>query len=67
MGGDMYSVEKSPEEWMDELVENYDYVALYKLNDYFIQNYAEMFEGEEIVSNALYRVNKQTQTLELVE
>lgn len=65
--GDMYSVEKSPEEWMDELVENYDYVALYKLNDYFILNYAEMFEGEEIISGALYRVNKQTQTLELVE
>ena len=65
--GDIYTVEKTPEEWIDELCEEYDYVLLYNINDYFIENYGNLFDTTEIVSNGLYKVNKTTRKLEFIE
>ena len=64
--GDIWTVEKNAEQWQEEIVNNADYVALYHLNDYFIENYAEVFENpEEIHENGLYQVNKETGLLTL--
>ena len=58
MGG-MYAVPMTAEEWMQELQTAYDYVALYKLNDYFKAHYASLFENpDDISSNSLYRIDK---------
>lgn len=64
---DVWTVSKTAGEWMDELCDEYDYVVLYKINDYFIENYGELFGNGQIVNNGVYRVNKQSQTLEFVE
>lgn len=43
----------------EELRDNYDYVALYALNDYFIDNFSHLFEDPaEIGAECLYRVTE---------
>ena len=57
----IYTVAKSPEQWQQELLSGYDYVAIYKLNDYFIQNYASLFEDPAaIAEQTLYQVVPET-------
>jgi len=57
----MYAIPKTPEQWQQELLEGYDYVALYKLNGYFWEHYASLFENpEDIGPNCLYRVDRET-------
>ena len=47
------------------LIEDYNYVALYKLNNYFYEHYSMLFENpSEISENTLYWVNKSTGQLE---
>lgn len=63
--GDIWTKKTAPEEWQKLLTEQYDYVALYKVNDYFLTHFAGLFaEPEAIEVNALYRVNLQTGLLE---
>lgn len=63
--GDIWTYEKTPDEWQEELFEKYDYVALYNINDYFIENYAVLFERkEDIKANELFFVNRETKLLE---
>lgn len=51
----------SPEEWREELIEKYDYVALFRMKDYFKERYAEVFENPaDICENSLYSVDKKT-------
>lgn len=56
----MYAYERTPEQWREELMEDYDYVVIYDLNDYFTEHYANLFEGTgEIVENSLYSVDRE--------
>lgn len=66
--GDVWTLEMTPEQWKAMLMEQYDYVALYKINDYFREHFGMLFEqSEDITENALYRVNHQTGLLEKCE
>ena len=56
------------EEWRQTLRNNYDYVALYLLDDYFINTFSELFsESTKIEENNVYRIDKETGMLELCE
>lgn len=62
--GDVWTARVTPEEWQSTLLEQYDYVALYKINDYFLEHFAELFaEPAEIKVNTLYRVDRETRLL----
>ncbi len=52
-----YTVRYTAEEWGQLLAEQYTYVYLRYVDDYFEDNYAELFsDKEEIVSGAFYKV-----------
>ena len=60
-----YTVYYTAKEWQRILIEDYNYVALYKLNNYFYEHYSMLFENpSEISENTLYWVNKSTGQLE---
>lgn len=66
--GDIWSTGKSAEAWQNELVAEYDYVALYHLNDYFYATYGLLFEDpSQITENTVYKVNKDTKLLEKIK
>jgi len=58
-----YIADYSPQEWMDILCDNYDYVAIYVLNDYFINKYRSVFKDEIIMENSIYKVDKDNRLL----
>lgn len=59
--GDVWTKKTTPQEWHALLMSQYDYVALYKVNDYFLANYGHLFaDPENIETNALYFLNKST-------
>lgn len=65
--GDIWTVQKSCKEWKEELLSSYDYVALYRVNDYFRSTYGKLFkEPGAIQDNSLFRVNKDKGYLERV-
>ena len=65
--GDLWSCEISAEEWQQKLKETCDYVALFQIDDYFLENYASVFEiPEDIDEERLYCVSKETGKLSLV-
>ena len=56
----------TPEQWQELLLEQYDYVAIYKLNDYFLEHFGMLFgDPDTIAENTLYRVNRETGMLEI--
>lgn len=62
---DVYTYEMDAEQWMDYLVAEFDYVALYKVNDYFLANFEKLFEPDgPIEDNMVYYINKDTRRLE---
>lgn len=62
---DIWTIEMNAEQWMNQLTSNVDYVALYRINDYFITNFGECFrDGTEIRENMVYYVNKEASLLE---
>lgn len=64
--GDIWTAEKTAEEWQEELKSNADYVALYHLNDYFMEEFSEVFENaEDIHENGVYKVDKESGLLTL--
>ena len=63
--GDVWTKQVTSEQWQAQLLEQYDYVALYKINDYFQEHFASLFaQPDEIEENTLYRVNKESGLLE---
>lgn len=49
------------DEWHRELMEKYDYVALYKINDYFIENFGDLFmDRDDIKEKGIYSVDKSS-------
>ncbi len=66
---DIWTSNKSPEELKQLLVQSkYDYVAIYKKNDYFIKTYSCLFENaSEIDNNTLFWFNPESLLLERVD
>ena len=57
--GDIWTQPKTLEQWKNELFTEYDFVALYRINDYFVETYGELFEDNmDISNNKLYKVDK---------
>ena len=66
--GDVWTQDISAADWREELLKNYDYVALYKLNDYFYEHYSSLFKDrDKIKEDSLYKINRDTGLLELCE
>ena len=67
--GDVWTRKLSLEEWRTELIElGYDYVAIYKVNDYFLTEYSSLFVNPETIeNNSLFKVNTDTGMLERVD
>lgn len=62
--GDVYSEEISSDEWMSILIEDYDYVGLHHINDYFVNNYADCFsDSSRITDGTLWLVDKNKEIL----
>lgn len=65
---DIYTEEMDAAQWKAQLTEEVDYVALYQLNDYFYEEFSEVFENPaDIHENGVYRVDKETGRLILCE
>ncbi|MBR1876916.1 MAG: hypothetical protein IJ805_07405, partial [Lachnospiraceae bacterium] len=55
------NVKTTASQMKDILAENYDYAAIYMINDDFINDYGELFENpEDIAENAVYSVDRET-------
>ena len=48
--------------WKKTLYNNYDYVYILKVDDYFCENFKSLFESEEIKEWSLYKINKDDET-----
>lgn len=58
--GDFYTIDISPEEWLERLETQNAYVYLYKIDEIFIERYKEAFESEkEIVQGGMYKLDRQ--------
>ena len=56
----------TPERWQEILLAQYDYVAIYKLNAYFVEHFGMLFADPDAISeNTLYRVNRESGMLEV--
>ena len=63
--GDYITMPITAEAWQSVLLERFDYVALFRLNDYFYEHYSALFQNpEDIAEQEVYRVNKETGLLE---
>lgn len=66
--GDVWTRSMTPQQWQESLVCDYDYVALYRINDYFVEHFDEVFANpEDIENNTVFAVNKETGLLELCQ
>lgn len=64
--GDVWTRKMTSDEFINVLCEEYDYLAIYKLNDYFLGEFEALFENpNEIQENRVYKVNTSTGLLEL--
>ena len=61
-------VSYSAEEWQKELDQNYNYVAIYRTDDYFLENYSDLFEDpSSLRDESVYLFNHNTKHLELID
>lgn len=66
--GDVYTVDLSIDEWKQTIQSEYDYLFIYRCDEAFIERYGDAFEQRsEIGDLRLYRMNPETQLLELIE
>lgn len=65
--GDVWTYEIDADEWWNQLEERYDYVALYHINDYFVNEYGRLFaDSVSIEDNALFKIDKEMRCLRKV-
>ena len=58
----------SAEEWMKYLIdEQFDYVLVFRSNQQLVDEYGSLFEDHEIANEQIWRVNKESFRLELLE
>ena len=64
--GDVWTQSLPAKQWGDLLEKGgYGYVALYRVNDYFIEQYAPLFaDPAQITENTLYRFDSRSRQLE---
>ena len=63
--GDVWTRTIMADEWQRELLNSYDYVFLYKLNEYFFEKYSCLFSNPNLVGEKiLYKVNKDSGQLD---
>ncbi|MGE5455573.1 MAG: hypothetical protein ACM3O4_00495 [Ignavibacteriales bacterium] len=63
---DIWTVLKTTESWKKELIENYDFVYLFDIDQQFVDQYGQLFNSN-IEDNQLYKVNKDNKViLELI-
>lgn len=61
---DIWTTNISSDEWLEILLEDYDYVYLFRVDDKFIDNFGLLFEDNELIDNdCLYKVDKQNKKL----
>lgn len=67
--GDIWTEKMSAEQLKSTLIkDNYGYVAVFKTNDYFNENYGSLFENpDDIVDNSVFKFDTQTQKLKRVD
>ena len=57
---DIWTKNISSNKWMNELLKNYDYVFLYKIDENFVAKYGNLFDNiNEIKKNSLCKINKE--------
>lgn len=62
--GDVWTLSTSSVQWMNDLVNEYEYVLLYKINDYFIEEFFFCFEHPELIEEkTLFKVDKERRLL----
>lgn len=61
--GDIWTMKTEPEEWIDTVMSDFEYIYIYKLNDYFANNYQEFFDDSSVAATTLYRVDKNMRSL----
>ncbi len=54
--GDVWTQIIAPEDWEALVLDDYDYVYLFRINDYFRETYSDFFGGD-VEENALYAVD----------
>lgn len=63
--GDIWTRLISSEDWQQELLDHFEFVALYNVNDAFIEMYGGLFaDSAQISNNTLFRINQETGLLE---
>lgn len=63
----IWSVNYTPEQWMDLLVNNYDYVICGLTDDYLSDTFSYLIEGDhKFTDQTLYKVDKKTRRLKIV-
>lgn len=54
---DYFSVQKSSEDFINELALNYDYLAIQNINESFVDSYSDLFySSDEIKAESIYKV-----------
>lgn len=66
---DIWTVYKTSDTWRNELIEDYNYVYLYDIDEQFINQFSTLFIDKNIQDNQLYQVVKSDsyEVLKLVE
>lgn len=64
--GDVWTYTISPEDWEALVLNDYDYVYLFSVNDYFRETYAEFFDND-ITEHTLYAVDRSAGECHIVK
>ena len=65
--GDIWSKNVSLSEFKEELFQGYDYLAIFHLNQFFIDTYGELFEQRnEIAEGTLFKVDRNRMKLFII-
>lgn len=66
--GDIWTEYISKNEFKNELINNYDYLLILQINDYFKEKYGDLFDDYNCINeNSIYKVVKENGLLEYCE
>lgn len=66
--GDMWTQPYTPETWSEELIQNYEYVYLYQIDEKFLTEFGSLFNDPKEIQNwTLYKVVPQSDGLVKLE
>ena len=62
--GDVWTLNITPEDWMNNLINDYEYVYLFHIDEKFIDRYGDLFfDKTTITDNSLYKIDKTNKKL----